>query len=211
MFKTVVPGLQNDIFRYFTSGSHSSRQLDILPHDEGFVGLLAEVWHSSVDPNLIQVTHGLPRCEELSSEGAEVVAVEEQLVATNVEPVVREDVRNLLVHLPGDFISLVVQNVKLAWVWLNSGVQRPIVVGPPAVLACEDVLVNLAPTRASMTWHVNLRNDANATCCSVADDLLQIRLRKDFVARVSVFCHLRIGLDLKRPGLGVDDVPMQDI
>lgn len=211
MVEAIVPGLEDDVLGDGAGGSDVSGELDIFPHDEGLVDLRAEVGDGPVYPVLVEIAHGLSRVEPGEAEGAEVVAVGKEFVATNVEPVVREDGRDLLINLSSHFVSLVVENVKLAGVGLHGGVLWPVVVGPPAVLASQDRLIDLLPARACVTRHVNFRNDANATGSCVADELFQDVLGIDLILRVSILSHVGIGRDLNGPGLVVNHVPVEDV
>jgi len=59
--------------------------------------------------------------------------------------------------------------------------------------------------------HVNLRDDSHTTCGGVGDDLLQHVLGEDLVGGIGVFGHLREGVNLHRPRLRINKMPVQDV
>lgn len=207
----VVPGLDDDVLGDFAGGGGVGGEDDIVPHDEGLVGLLLEVGDGAVDPDLVEVAHGVVLGEELASEAAEVVAVHVELVAANVEPVVGEDPGELLVHFAGDFVGLVVEDVELARVGLDGGMGRPVVVRPPGVDAGQDALVNLFPARASVTGHIDFRDNADTTGSSIADDFLEDILAVDLIEGIGIFGHVGVSLEFYRPGLGIHHVPVENV
>ena len=83
--------------------------------------------------------------EPVLGELAEVVAVGVELVTADVEEVLGEEGRELVVDVLDDLVGLGVHQLELSWVRLDGGVERPVVVRPPRVLAGDDVWVDLLP------------------------------------------------------------------
>jgi len=188
---------------------------DVLPHDEAALaaGDVAEDGHRVVDPVLGQVIVGAGGIlsEPALRAGAEVVAVGLQLVATDVEPVVREDAGQLGVDGLDDVVRLVVDDVELAGRRLDGRVELPDVVGPPRVGARDDVRVDLLPAGGRVARHVDLGDDADTAGAGVLDDVAQVVVRVDLARGVGVPGHLRVGLDGDGPRLRVVEVPVQDV
>lgn len=195
----VVPRLDDDVFGDVAGGSGVSGEDNIIPHDKRLIGLLLEVWERPVDPDLVEVAHGTVLREKITRELAELVATLVQLVTANVEPVVGEELRKLFVNLTSDFVRLVVEDVQLTWVGLDSSVLWPVVVAPPRIDASQHVLVYLFPARACMAWHVYFWNDTYASGSCIVDDALEGVFRINLVRRISILDHVWVGFQLHGP------------
>ena len=214
---TVVPGLHDDVLGDLLGMSISGED-NILPHHETTVlvvavGLGGEDGHGLVDPVLVKVEvgAGLVGGEPVADRLAEVEAAGLELITTNVEDVLGEALGELRVDVLDDIVGLGVDHVELTRVGLHSGVQRPVVVGPPGVLAGDDALVDLLPSGGRVAGHVDLGDDTNTASAAVGNNVGDIVGRELLSGRVSVLGHLRVGAELHGPRLGVGYVPVEDI
>jgi len=89
--------------------------------------------------------------------------------------------------------------------------QRPVVVGPPGVLARDDVGIDLLPPSGGVAWNVNLRDYTNTTSGGIGNDILEVVLAVDFPRRVGVFGHHGQAFHFHGPGLIVIQMPVENI
>ena len=143
--------------------------------------------------------------------GREVEAVGHELITTDVEDVVGEDAGKLLVDFLDRGVGGRVGDVELARVRLDGGVLGPVVVGPPRVVAGDNLRVDLAPTRGGVAGHVNLGNEANAAGAGVAEEISDVLVGVLLALRIGILGHLRESLELDGPGLGVVEMPVENV
>jgi hypothetical protein len=208
----VVPRLHDDILGDLV-GSKVGRENRVFPHHQATARSVTEDGQSLVDVHLGKVSVALAwvALEPIHGVARVVVAVALELIESDVEQVISEDIGQLAVHILDERVGARVSDIKLTRVGLNSRVVSPAIVIPPGISAGDGLLVNLGPAQGRVTRHVNLRIDTDTTLTTISDQLLDVLLGVNLTRRVSILGHLGVLLDLNRPGLGVGDVPVEDV